>query len=207
MTAFEPRDRIIVVIRTDDAEAALAAARGVIEGGVGTVEITLTVPGATEVLERLRAAPALVGAGTVLDADRARQAVAAGARFLVAPDTNLDVLRAGRELGVPVVPGALTPTEIQSALRAGAAAVKVFPAGVLGGPSYIRELRGPLPDVPLVISGGVTAQSAREYLAAGVTAVCLGREFLQTDHLAARDIPAIAARARSVLATILGADS
>ena len=193
---------IIVVLRTADPEQAYQAALGLIDGGVRTIEITFTIPSAVEVIARLADSDVHLGAGTVLSPDQATAAVTAGARFVVAPDTNADVLRRTHELGVPVVPGALTPTEVQRARLLGADAVKIFPVRAMGGPSYIADLRGPLPDIPFVISGGVTAEIAPRYLELGVQAVCLGREFLDPDEVAAGDRSAIARRARDVLATI-----
>lgn len=201
MTALTT-DPIIVVVRLDDADAASAAVEGLLRGGATSVEITLTVPSALSIIESFRDRGAMIGAGTVLTAQAARDAVAAGARYLVAPDTDPEVLAAGAELGVPVVPGALTPTEIRRAVALGAAAVKVFPVDAVGGPDYIRSLRGPLPDIPLVVSGGVTAEQAPRYFAAGVTSVCMGREFLDAAEIAARDVDAIAARAARVIAAV-----
>jgi 2-dehydro-3-deoxyphosphogluconate aldolase/(4S)-4-hydroxy-2-oxoglutarate aldolase len=195
-------DPVIVVVRVDDPQAAEAAVDGLLRGGASSIEITLTIPSALDVISRFRDSGAGIGAGTVLTARDARDAVAAGARYLVAPDTNPEVLAAGSELGVPVIPGALTPTEIREALRLGAAAVKVFPVDAVGGPGYIRSLRGPLPDAALVVSGGVTVAQAPAYLAAGVRSVCMGREFLDPAEVAARDPDAIAVRTARVLAAV-----
>jgi 2-dehydro-3-deoxyphosphogluconate aldolase / (4S)-4-hydroxy-2-oxoglutarate aldolase len=195
-------DPIIVVLRLDDADAASAAVEGLLLGGVRTVEITMTIPSALDIIARFRTSDAMIGAGTVLTAAQARNAVAAGARFLVAPDTSEEVLAAGAHLAVPVVPGALTPTEIRTAVDLGASAVKVFPIDAVGGPEYIRSLRGPLPHVSYVVSGGVTVAQAPAYFAAGVRSVCMGREFLDRAEVASRDTDAIARRAERVLAAL-----
>ena len=195
-------DPVIVVVRLDDPDAATTAITGLLRGGARSIEVTMTVPSALGIIESLRGQDAMIGAGTVLTRQDALAAVAAGARYLVAPDTNPEVLAVGAEAGVPVVPGALTPTEIRQAAGLGAAAIKVFPVDALGGPEYIRSLRGPLPDVPFVVSGGVTTPQAAQYFAAGVRSVCMGREFLDAAEIAARDIDAIAARAARVLSAV-----
>ena len=200
-------DPVIVVLRMDDTRAAVTAVEGLMRGGATSIEITMTIPSALDVVERFRDSNATIGVGTVLSAQAARDAVAAGARFLVAPDLAPQVVEASLELGVPFVPGALSPTEIRTAVRLGAAAVKVFPVDAVGGPTYIRSIRGPMPDVPLVVSGGVTVAQAPEYLAAGVRSVCMGREFLDPAEVAARDVDAVAERTSRVLAAIAQAAS
>jgi len=195
-------DDVVVVLRLHDPEDAYVASSALIEGGVGSVEITMTVPSATEVIARLRPTGARLGAGTVLDPATVAEVVDAGASFIVAPDTREGVIAAARAADVPMIPGALTPSEISRALLLGAAAVKVFPVDAVGGPDYIASLRGPLPDAPLVVSGGVAVEQARRYLRLGVRSVCMGREFLDADEVAARDARAITARARRVLDTV-----
>jgi 2-dehydro-3-deoxyphosphogluconate aldolase/(4S)-4-hydroxy-2-oxoglutarate aldolase len=144
--------------------------------GIRLVEITMDSPGAVEVLESLRSripANCLLGAGTVTDLARAEAALAAGASFIVTPNINLEVIRAVRAHGIPVMPGALTPTEIWTAASAGADFVKVFPASAVG-PRYFRELRGPFAQIPFMASGGVNLENAAEFIKFGVDALGLG---------------------------------
>lgn len=194
-----PPSGVILVIRTDDATQALNAARGAASGGIDGVEITLTVPGAIDVIAELRDVGVPLGVGTVLSPEFVAPAVAAGASFVVAPDTNPAVIDAAHAHGVSVVPGAMTPTEIQNAVRLGADAVKLFPAGLLGGPAFLQELRGPLPLPNFVISGGVTAQSAPAYFAAGASAVCVGRSIYSAEALQRGDIAELAALTRAFM--------
>jgi 2-dehydro-3-deoxyphosphogluconate aldolase/(4S)-4-hydroxy-2-oxoglutarate aldolase len=123
----------------------------------------------------------------------------------VAPNTSAEVIELGSAAGIPTYPGALTPTEIRQAQLLGAAAVKVFPVQALGGPRYVSELRGPYPDIPFMVSGGVTAATAPDYFAAGASMVCLGRELADPVEVAARDVDAIARRSRAVLERIAAA--
>jgi 2-dehydro-3-deoxyphosphogluconate aldolase/(4S)-4-hydroxy-2-oxoglutarate aldolase len=172
--------RIVAVLRAADAGRLAAAADVLVSHGIRAVEFALTTPGALDALDRYcssAAAEACVGAGTVLTAADARSAVTAGARFLVTPAVVPEVIAAGTELGVPVVAGALTPTEILAAATAGAALVKVFPAA-LGGPAYLRLIRDPLPQVPLVPTGGIGLGEVADYLSAGAVAVGLGGQLL-----------------------------
>jgi 2-dehydro-3-deoxyphosphogluconate aldolase / (4S)-4-hydroxy-2-oxoglutarate aldolase len=191
---------MIPVIRCDSPEVAVRVAEVLIDAGLRVAEITLTVPGAidaiAEVSRRISPQRALVGAGTVTTADEARDAMRAGARFIVSPCLVPEVIDAARAEGVPVIPGALTPTEILQAFRAGAELVKVFPAQSLGGPAYIKALRGPFPDLPLVPTGGVDLDNVADYIRAGATAVGVGSELVSRDALARGDYDAIAARAR-----------
>jgi len=198
--------RLIAIVRVPDAAQLLPVAKALHAGGVEVIEFTLTTPGA---LEQLRAARAhfggalILGAGTVLDAGLAQQAIEAGAQFIVAPNFDPAVVRLchRHRYDVPVIPGALTPTEIVAAWTAGADFVKVFPAG-LGGPSYIREVRAPLPQVQLVPTGGVTAENVVEFLRAGAVAVGVGSSLVDKAAVAARDWPALTNRARRFVALI-----
>ncbi len=165
--------RLAGVIRWPDAAQAVAAARAVAAAGLGSVEITMGHPTAAEAIAALRDLPCAVGAGTVTDPDRARRAVAAGARYLVTPFLVPDVVRAAHDLGVPCILGAQTPTEIQRALELGADVVKLFPAGPIGGAEYVRALRGPMPDVPLWVSGGIRPGETAAFLEAGADIVGL----------------------------------
>jgi 2-dehydro-3-deoxyphosphogluconate aldolase/(4S)-4-hydroxy-2-oxoglutarate aldolase len=155
---------VVVIDRADDAEPLGAALAG---GGLRCVEVTLRTPAAVAAIGRLAADPALlVGAGTVLDVAQVDQAVEAGARFVVAPCLDVAVVRRCRALGVPVLPGIATPTEAMAAMREGLDAVKVFPAGPLGGRAFVAALGGPFPRLRLVPTGGITAADVADYLAA-----------------------------------------
>lgn len=168
---------VIAVLRASSAQWLRPAVDVLHEYGFDNVEITLTTPGAVDVIREITAShpEVLVGAGTVRSAEQAREAVAAGARYLVSQVTDADVLATAREIGVPYVPGCLTPNEIVAAWKLGVSAVKVSPIGPVGGVDYLRELRGPLPDVPLMPTGGVRLEEVVDYLAAGAVAVGVSR--------------------------------
>jgi len=170
---------IIPVVRATSAAEAIAIGDAIVAGGIDALEITMTVPGAVEVMkeavkrygERL-----LIGAGTVLDADQARACISAGARFVVAPIVDEGTVAECRAADIVVVPGALTPTEVVRAWRAGADLVKVFPCSAVGGAAYIKALRAPLPQIPLVPTGGVTLETVAGFFAAGAAAVGVGSD-------------------------------
>src|SRR3954464_10614212 len=190
---------LIPVIRADSADAAIAVVDALAEAGLVIAEITMTVPGAIDAIEAVSkrfADRVLVGAGTVTDADTARRAVDAGAEFIVSPCLVPEVIDAARRLDAAVLPGALTPTEIFAAHSAGADMVKVFPAQNLGGASYLRALRGPFPDIPLVPTGGVTLDNIGDFFAAGAAAVGVGSELVSKEALARSDFNAVGALAR-----------
>ncbi|MFD7511801.1 bifunctional 4-hydroxy-2-oxoglutarate aldolase/2-dehydro-3-deoxy-phosphogluconate aldolase [Streptomyces sp. NPDC059853] len=197
-------DRVIAVVRAPripDAAALCAALR---EGGIRWVEFTYTTPGLAGHLRRASAAAGLgagLGAGTVLTAAQAEQAIEAGARYLVTPGVRPAVAGAAAAAGVPVVMGALTPTEVGQALDLGAAAVKIFPAHSLG-PRHFRDLAGPFPGTSLVASGGVNAANAAAFLAAGALAVCAGSDVVPPAAVAAGDWRQITERAREFTAAL-----
>jgi 2-dehydro-3-deoxyphosphogluconate aldolase/(4S)-4-hydroxy-2-oxoglutarate aldolase len=196
---------LIPVIRAESADAAIAVVEALAEAGLVIAEITMTVPRAIDAIESVAkrfADKVLVGAGTVTDADAARRAVDAGAEFIVTPCLVPEVIEAARSAGVAVLPGGLTPTEIFAAHRAGADMVKVFPAQNVGGAAYLRALRGPFPDIPLVPTGGVTIDNMREMFDAGAAAVGVGSELISKDALARRDYAAIGALAAQFLAAV-----
>jgi len=185
MTKAEVRARIeeigiIPAVRVSSAEDARFAAEAVYHAGLPIAEITMTVPGALEVIAGLvRDFPQMVvGAGTVLDADMARSCLAAGARFLTSTGLECDVVELAVKEDVVVLPGALTPTEILAAWKTGADFIKVFPCAPLGGDSYIRTLKAALPQIPLIAGGGVKQQTAGHFIAAGATAIGVGRELI-----------------------------
>src|SRR5918911_399903 len=180
-----------------DGAVLLEVAAALVEGGITTLEFTLTTPGAITAIERCRARfgeAVVVGAGTVLDADGARRCLAAGAQFLVSPGLDPNVIAVARDGGALAMPGAMTPTEILAAWRAGADVVKVFPARALG-PRYIADVLAPLPDVPLMPTGGVDATNAAEYLRTGAVAVAVGGNLVDPATVARGDWAALTARA------------
>jgi len=178
---------IVPVIRASSAEEALFAADCVAKGGVPIVEITMTVPGAVEVIRELvKAMPqVLVGAGTVLNEGSARQCADAGAQFLVTPGFNAPTVAAASELNLLIMVGALTPSEIMAASDSGADFIKIFPCGSMGGPKYIQALRGPFPKVPFVPTGGENLETAADYIRAGAAALGVGGEMISRDALKA----------------------
>ncbi|PWU59257.1 aldolase [Micromonospora globispora] len=194
--------RLLAIVRSDDPDAALAAVLTLAESGVKLIEVSFTSTDAPGVLRRARAALGAdygLGAGTVLTVDEARQAAAAGAGYLVTPALAPSLAEAGR-LGLPVLAGALTPTEVVQANTGGATAVKLFPAS-LGGPDYLRALRDPFPRTPFVPVGGVDAESARGYLDRGAIAVGVGTPLLG-DAARGGDLSALRGRAADFLAAV-----
>ena len=190
--------RIISVIRAASPAVALQSAVAVAKGGVALVEITFTVPDAPRVMAELSGrADIVVGAGTVLTAAQAQQALAAGARFIVAPNLSLEVARVALDAGVMVCPGAYTTNEILAALAAGAHVIKVYPVGVAGGPAYIQTIRDPLPDVPMLAAGGTNLENTVPFLRAGCVGVGLGPAIADPALAAAGRFDEITRRART----------
>lgn len=172
---------IVPVVRAASAAQAIAAAEAVCAGGISVVEVTMTVPGAVEVIAQLvktMGSAVLVGAGTVLDAGSARRCLDAGAQFLVSPGFDLETVKFANSQGVPIMAGALTPTEVITAWNAGSDLVKIFPCGNVGGAKYIKALKGPLPQIPMVPTGGVNLTTAAEFIQAGSAAVGVGGELI-----------------------------
>ena len=172
---------IIPVVRATTADEAMRAIDAIREGGISVLEITMTVPGAVGVIEQVAARfgnDALVGAGTVLDAETAKDCVSAGAQFIVSPALNLETIAYCNEQDVAVMPGALTPTEVVQAWKAGADFVKVFPAGAVGGASYLKALKAPLPQIELVPTGGVSLKTAADFIKAGAAALGVGADLV-----------------------------
>jgi len=197
---------IVPVVRASSSAEARTAAEAVSKGGIPIVEITMTVPGAIEVIRELARSSSpdelLVGAGTVLNPEQAQQCLDAGAQFLVSPGFNAKtVALAGAEKRL-IMAGALTPTEVIAAWEAGSDFVKVFPAGNVGGPKYIKALKGPLPDVPLIPTGGVNLQTAAEFLEAGAAALGIGGELVHPGHLKSGNTQAIVDAARTFVAIV-----
>ncbi|MGI8566448.1 MAG: bifunctional 4-hydroxy-2-oxoglutarate aldolase/2-dehydro-3-deoxy-phosphogluconate aldolase [Pyrinomonadaceae bacterium] len=190
---------IVPVIRAKSAEEAMRAVDAIREGGVTVLEVTMTVPGAVRVIEQIAArygSEVIVGAGTVLDAETARTVMLAGAQFIISPSTNLEMIACCLRYGVPVMPGALTPTEVVAAWQAGADAVKVFPANALGGASYVKALKAPLPQVEIVPTGGVSLKTAADFIKAGAMALGVGSDLVDTKALAEGNAGVITERAR-----------
>ena len=172
---------IIPVVRATTSDEAMRAIDAIREGGISVLEITMTVPNAFSVIEQVTArfgSDALVGAGTVLDAEDAKSCIASGAQFIVSPALNLDTIAYCRELDVAVMPGALTPTEVVQAWNAGADFVKIFPAGAVGGPGYFKALKAPLPQIELVPTGGVSLKTAADFIKAGAAALGVGADLV-----------------------------
>jgi 2-dehydro-3-deoxyphosphogluconate aldolase/(4S)-4-hydroxy-2-oxoglutarate aldolase len=177
---------LVPVIRATSADEAMRAIDAIREGGVDVLEITMTVPNAVRLIEQVAeryAKDALVGAGTVLDPETARACIIAGAKFIVSPALNLDTIALCKRYGVPVMPGALTPTEVITAWQAGADMVKVFPCGAVGGASYIKALQAPFPQVDLIPTGGVNLKTAADFLKAGASALGVGADLVDTAAL------------------------
>jgi 2-dehydro-3-deoxyphosphogluconate aldolase/(4S)-4-hydroxy-2-oxoglutarate aldolase len=184
---------IIAVVRTDDAEQVPFICEALVAGGVKAVEITFTVPDAADAIheaDRRFGARALIGAGTVLNLEQAHAALEAGAQFIVSPITRIALVEAAHAAGRPVMLGAYTPTEAQTAQEAGADFIKIFPADKLG-PSYIKALRAPLPHLKIIPTGGVDLNTAADFLKAGCAALGLGGSLLTADILRTRDWPAL----------------
>jgi 2-dehydro-3-deoxyphosphogluconate aldolase/(4S)-4-hydroxy-2-oxoglutarate aldolase len=189
---------VVAVLRAPSGEMLVDVAEALAAGGVVAIEVTFTVPGAHRVLEEVASRLGeriLLGAGTVLDAETARTALLAGAQFIVAPTVNLEVIRLCRRYGKAVMPGALTPTEVLSAWEAGADIVKVFPSDMMG-PGYLKALRGPLPQVRLMPTGGVNLNTAADFLRAGACALGVGGALVEPKSVAAGDMARIESLAR-----------
>jgi 2-dehydro-3-deoxyphosphogluconate aldolase/(4S)-4-hydroxy-2-oxoglutarate aldolase len=180
---------LVAVVRADSGESLVKVVRALAEGGVTAAEITFTVPDAIEVIGRVRRElgdAIVLGAGTVLDPETARAALLAGAEYLVAPSLNLDVIRLAHRYDKVVMPGAFTPTEVLAAWEAGADVVKVFPAEV-GGPAYLKALRGPLPQIRLMPTGGVDLTTAEAFLKAGACCLGVGSSMVEPKAVASGD--------------------
>ena len=190
---------VIPVVRATSADEAMRAIDAIRKGGVSVLEITMTVPGAVKVIEQVSARygnDALVGAGTVLDAETARICILSGAQFIVSPAVDIDTIECCRRYGVAIMPGALTPTEVVKAWTAGADFVKVFPAGAMGGASYLKALKAPLPQIELVPTGGVSLKTAADFIKAGASALGVGADLVDLKALREGQDDVITERAR-----------
>jgi 2-dehydro-3-deoxyphosphogluconate aldolase/(4S)-4-hydroxy-2-oxoglutarate aldolase len=198
---------IVAVVRSKDSEQLVEVCRALADGGVSVVEITMTVPDALDVLRQVRQALGdrlLLGAGTILDCETARAALLAGAEYLVSPTLNLDVIRLCQRYDKLVMPGAFTPTEILAAWEAGADIVKVFPADVVG-PAFFKAMRGPLPQIRLMPTGGVDLTTAAEFLKAGACCLGVGSQLVEPKAIAERNFERIRDLARQYVAVVKAA--
>jgi 2-dehydro-3-deoxyphosphogluconate aldolase/(4S)-4-hydroxy-2-oxoglutarate aldolase len=179
---------IIPAVRLHSPEDAIFAAEAVASGGIPIVEVTITVPGALDVIRHLALDRLdVIQAGTVLDLAWARKCVEAGALFLTSPGFDVKIVEYAAQEKVLVFPGALTPTDIIAAAKAGADFVKIFPCAQVGGPGYIKALKSPFPEVPLIAAGGVNQQNASDYILAGAAALGIGRDLIHDDAIKRRD--------------------
>jgi 2-dehydro-3-deoxyphosphogluconate aldolase/(4S)-4-hydroxy-2-oxoglutarate aldolase len=196
---------IVPVVRASSSEEAVAVAEIIREGGIPIVEITMTVPGAITVIAELSKRygdEVLIGAGTVLDPETARSCIAAGAQFIISPALNIQTIELCKLQRIAIFPGALTPTEVVTAWDAGADAVKVFPCSAVGGASYLRALKAPLPEVRLVPTGGVSLATAKDFIAAGAWAIGVGSDLVNTKAIKSGKGESVVAAARSYVAAV-----
>jgi len=201
---------LVPVVRAPTASLAVRAVEAVLAGGVTIFEITMTVPDAIGVIKSLVdkfRGRAVVGAGTVLSADDARACIDAGAQFIVSPGLDVATIEAAHARDVPAIPGALTPTEVITAWKAGANMVKIFPCSSVGGAKYLRALRGPLPQVKMLPTGGVTLATVGEYISAGAAALGIGTELVDMAALEAGQDRALSDRARDLAQAVKAARS
>jgi len=193
------------VVRATSAKQAQLAAEAVCAGGIPVVEITMTVPGAVELIAQLAktsGAEILIGAGTVLDAETAKRCLDAGAQFIVSPGFDLETVRLVKQQGTLMIAGALTPTEVIGAWKAGSDFVKIFPCGSMGGAKYLKALKAPLPQVPMIPTGGVNLETAAEMIRAGAAALGIGGELVSASALASGDTQPITDAARQYVAIV-----
>jgi 2-dehydro-3-deoxyphosphogluconate aldolase/(4S)-4-hydroxy-2-oxoglutarate aldolase len=210
MTKKQVADRIVEigivpVVRASSSKLAAQAAEAVCAGGIPIVEITMTVPGAVEVISQLAStvgSQVLVGAGTVLDAETAQRCIDAGAQFLVSPGFDIETVKLANRLDTLVMAGALSPTEVIAAWKAGSDFVKIFPCGSVGGAKYIKALKGPLPQVPMVPTGGINLNTAAEFIQAGSAALGIGGELVSASALASGKTSEITDAARSYISIV-----
>jgi 2-dehydro-3-deoxyphosphogluconate aldolase/(4S)-4-hydroxy-2-oxoglutarate aldolase len=208
--AFITEVGIVPVVRTSSAEGAVQAVEAIYAGGVRAAEITMTVPGAIHALEKVAdrfGGKIVLGAGTVLDPETARACMLAGAEFFVTPSLRLSTIEMAKRYSKVICPGALTPTEVLTAWEAGADVVKIFPCGNVGGPKYIKALKGPFPQIEMIPTGGVNLETAGEFLKAGACAVAVGGELVDAKSIKEGRFDIIENRAHQYLAAIAKARS
>ena len=193
---------VVPVVRTSSAESAIRSIEAIHRGGIRSAEITMTVPGALKALEKIAdqfGDTLVLGAGTVLDPETARSCMLAGAQFFVTPALNLATIEIARRYSKPIMPGALTPTEIVTAWQAGADAVKVFPASAVGGAKYIKAVKAPLPQIDMIPTGGVNLDTTADFLKAGASAVAVGGELIDAESIKLEKYEVFEERARQYL--------
>ncbi len=196
---------IVPVVRASSADEAMRVVDAIKEGGINVLEITMTVPGAVAVIEEVTkrfGQELIVGAGTVLDAETARACMLAGAQFIVSPALNLNTIEMCRRYSIAVMPGALTPTEVVTAWQAGADMVKVFPCNAMGGASYLKSLKAPLPQVELIPTGGVSLKTAADFIKAGASALGVGSDLVDTKAIRAGESAKVTQAARAYLEVV-----
>ncbi len=196
---------VIPVVRVSSAQEAMDVSDAIKEGGVSLIEITMSVQGAIDVIKELTRKykdEIIMEAGTILDPETGRAALLAGAQFIVSPTLNLDLIHLAHRYSAVVIPGAMTPTEILSAWNAGADMVKVFPAAQLGGPEYLKALKGPLPQILLVPTGGVNLQNAAAFIKAGATALGVGGELVDKKAVKEKKFNVITENTRAFLKVV-----
>src|SRR5579863_407208 len=213
MTKQEVANRImeigvVPVVRASSAKQAMLAAEAVRAGGIPIVEVTMTVPSAIEVIAELSknmGSEVLIGAGTVLDADTALRCIDAGAEFVVSPGFDLETVRSMNQACKLMMAGALTPTEVIGAWKAGSDFVKIFPCGAVGGAKYIKALKGPLPQIPMIPTGGVNLTTASDFILAGAAALGIGGELVSASALESGDLAPIVEAARGFVSIVRNA--
>jgi 2-dehydro-3-deoxyphosphogluconate aldolase/(4S)-4-hydroxy-2-oxoglutarate aldolase len=206
--AFITEVGIVPIVRTSSAESAIQAVEAIYNGGVRAAEITMTVPGAIHALEKLAdrfGGKLILGAGTVLDPETARACMLAGAEFFVTPSLRLSTIEMAKRYSKVICPGALTPTEVLTAWEAGADMVKIFPCGNVGGPKYIKALKGPFPQIEMIPTGGVNLETTGDFLKAGACAVAVGSALVDAKTVKEGRFDIIENRARQYLAAIVQA--
>ena len=199
---------LVPVVRASSSDEAIKVIDAVLAGGVNILEITMTVPGAVKVIEKVAdkyGSEVLVGAGTVLDPETARACLLAGAQFIVSPALNLDTIALCHRYSAPVMPGVLTPTEMITAWSAGADFVKVFPCGAVGGASYIKNLKGPFPQIKMIPTGGVSLKTAAEFLKAGASALGVGTDLVDVKAIRAGNTNVVTDRAKEFIEIVRNA--
>ncbi len=197
-------DKLVAILRADSGDLLVEASRAMVRGGIRSLEITMTVPGAIDILKQAREElgdEVLLGAGTVLDAETARLVILAGADFIVSPHTDPEIIQMAKRYSKPILPGAFTPTEVIQAWQMGADIVKIFPSDPIG-PKYIKNLRGPLPQVRLMPTGGVDLDTIGDFFAAGACAVGIGGSLLKKSWLDEKDFEAIESQAEKFVEAI-----
>jgi 2-dehydro-3-deoxyphosphogluconate aldolase / (4S)-4-hydroxy-2-oxoglutarate aldolase len=199
---------IVPVVRASSVDEANRAVEAICAGGIPTVEITMTVPNAVSVIRELskqRGGDVLIGAGTVTRAEQAEECIRAGAQFLVSPGLALAALEVAKRHSMLAIPGALTPTELMTALEHGARLVKIFPCGNVGGPKYLRSLRAPFPQAALIPTGGVNTANAADFIAAGAFALGVGADLVDAAALRQGNLEKITSAARELVSAVASA--